>query len=68
MDSEIDSDEGAYDLREVSSDVEIHRDDLEGLESDERWVHSSEILHLALSEPELWQPLRGSERGGRKAN
>ena len=53
MDSEIDSDEDAYDLREVSSDVEVHQDDLEGLESDERWVNSSESLHLALSEPEL---------------
>ena len=35
MDSELDSDEeDAYDLREVSSDVEMHPDDLGDLESD----------------------------------
>ena len=33
--SEMDS-EDAYDLREVSSDVEMHPDDLDGVESDAR--------------------------------
>ena len=33
---EYDSDEDAYDLREVSSDVEMHPDDLDELESDTR--------------------------------
>ncbi|KNZ72858.1 FK506-binding protein [Termitomyces sp. J132] len=33
-DSDLDSEEDAYDLREVSSDVEMHPDDLDDLESD----------------------------------
>ncbi|KAG6903009.1 hypothetical protein C0995_007442 [Termitomyces sp. Mi166 len=33
-DSDLGSEEDAYDLREVSSDVEMHPDDLDGLESD----------------------------------
>ncbi|KAG6886169.1 hypothetical protein C0993_000687 [Termitomyces sp. T159_Od127] len=33
-DSDMGSDEDAYDLREVSSDVEMHPDDLDGIESD----------------------------------
>lgn len=37
MGSEMDS-EGAYDLREVSSDVEMHPDDLADVDSDARWV------------------------------
>ena len=37
MGSEMDSEE-AYDLREVSSDVEMHPDDLADVDSDARWV------------------------------
>ncbi|KAG6876247.1 hypothetical protein C0992_000373 [Termitomyces sp. T32_za158] len=33
-DSDMDSDEDAYDLRDVSSDVEMHPDDIAGMESD----------------------------------
>lgn len=36
-DSDMDSEEDAYDLREVSSDVEMHPDDLD-LESDARYI------------------------------
>ena len=35
--SEMDS-EDAYDLRDVSSDVEMHPDDLNDIDSDARWV------------------------------
>ena len=35
--SEMDSEDG-YDLREVSSDVEMHPDDLADVDSDARWV------------------------------
>lgn len=34
----VESDEDGYDLREVSSDVEMHPDDLADVDSDARWV------------------------------
>lgn len=47
-DSDEDFDEDAYDLREVSSDVEMNPEDIDGLESDARRVSSR--LHIRLVE------------------